>query len=308
MLGTYWTVLWCVGRDRRRVRNERGLLDSNHRKVWRELFVPVVIDLGPARTLPLTFTSKPQPQRIREEKTTSNPVLMTEPVAAAAPSSLSAPGLSSNGPSTSSGPRRRPRNRGPRGDNSGQNNQAPGSQSQPNPPSSATPRGQPRRQPAQPTQDRADVSASTSGASRPPRRGRGGGSSIPSRNPPSVTEGTPQLPGGSAQVTSDSSPTKPQRSRRQFGSQLTSTNTNTNTRRTNRPAATPAPNLDDLDLTSRLIYSFTHKEDGLDCPICFNSIHPGQPIWSCSPSEETETSCWKSFHLKCVRAWALKSR
>ncbi|KAF8309054.1 hypothetical protein DL93DRAFT_2063347 [Clavulina sp. PMI_390] len=62
-----------------------------------------------------------------------------------------------------------------------------------------------------------------------------------------------------------------------------------------------------MDLTTRLIHSFTHKDDALDCPICFNSIHPAQPIWSCSLSSETDTCCWGTFHLKCIRSWAAKS-
>ena len=39
-------------------------------------------------------------------------------------------------------------------------------------------------------------------------------------------------------------------------------------------------------LTNRLIDSL-RTPPYVDCPICFNAIHPAQPIWSCSPS----TSC-----------------
>ena len=52
-----------------------------------------------------------------------------------------------------------------------------------------------------------------------------------------------------------------------------------------------------------------------DCPICFSSIRPEHPIWSCSPSSPIVVSseaqireyCWTSFHLKCIRFWAEKS-
>ena len=37
------------------------------------------------------------------------------------------------------------------------------------------------------------------------------------------------------------------------------------------------------NLTNRLIDSL-RTPPYADCPICFNSIHPAQPIWSCSPS------------------------
>lgn len=54
-----------------------------------------------------------------------------------------------------------------------------------------------------------------------------------------------------------------------------------------------------------------------DCPICFSSIHPAQPTWSCSPSipviraddasVEGQQYCWTTFHVKCIRSWASKS-
>lgn len=51
-----------------------------------------------------------------------------------------------------------------------------------------------------------------------------------------------------------------------------------------------------------------------DCVICFSSIHPAQPTWSCSPSvpisppEGAEVQyCWNTFHLKCIRSWSQKS-
>ncbi|KAL5514440.1 hypothetical protein ACEPAG_2528 [Sanghuangporus baumii] len=74
-------------------------------------------------------------------------------------------------------------------------------------------------------------------------------------------------------------------------------------------------------LTNRLIESL-RTPPYADCPICFNSIHPAQPIWTCSPSgqrasssaanDSDETSgdtqcCYTPFHLKCIKSWASKS-
>ncbi|TFK63598.1 hypothetical protein BDN72DRAFT_963814 [Pluteus cervinus] len=73
------------------------------------------------------------------------------------------------------------------------------------------------------------------------------------------------------------------------------------------------------DLTSSLIHTLSTPPYP-DCPICFVSIHPAQPTWSCSPSIPTlppnnmeDTSsfvpqyCWTTFHVKCIRSWANKS-
>lgn len=68
------------------------------------------------------------------------------------------------------------------------------------------------------------------------------------------------------------------------------------------------------DLTSTLIRELSTPPFP-DCPICFSSIRPEQPIWSCSPSSPIVVSseaqireyCWTSFHLKCIRSWAEKS-
>lgn len=73
------------------------------------------------------------------------------------------------------------------------------------------------------------------------------------------------------------------------------------------------------DLTSTLIHDLSTPPYP-DCPICFVSIHPAQPSWSCSPSIPTlppntmESNsafvpqyCWTTFHLKCIRSWAGKS-
>ncbi|KAL5498772.1 FAP1 [Sanghuangporus vaninii] len=74
-------------------------------------------------------------------------------------------------------------------------------------------------------------------------------------------------------------------------------------------------------LTNRLIDSL-RTPPYADCPICFNSIHPAQPIWSCSPSGQQASSsaandsdetpgdtqcCYTPFHLKCIKSWASKS-
>jgi transcriptional repressor NF-X1 len=94
------------------------------------------------------------------------------------------------------------------------------------------------------------------------------------------------------------------RSRRgQFGSQLTEQRSARVTPYSRR-APSPPPN---SDLTTRLTYAL-RTPPYPDCPICFNPLHPAQPTWSCSLSDEvTTTCCWASFHLKCVREWAKKS-
>ncbi|TRM63424.1 hypothetical protein BD626DRAFT_494323 [Schizophyllum amplum] len=65
------------------------------------------------------------------------------------------------------------------------------------------------------------------------------------------------------------------------------------------------------DLTSTLIHALKTPPYP-DCPICFSSIHPAQPTWSCSPNIPVITEgeaqyCWTTFHLKCIRSWASKS-
>ncbi|KAF8909061.1 hypothetical protein CPB85DRAFT_1308246 [Mucidula mucida] len=64
------------------------------------------------------------------------------------------------------------------------------------------------------------------------------------------------------------------------------------------------------DLTSTLIRSLSVAPYA-DCPICFSSIHPAQPTWSCSPTmpviDEDPQYCWTTFHLKCIRSWSEKS-
>ncbi|THH06861.1 hypothetical protein EW145_g3790 [Phellinidium pouzarii] len=74
------------------------------------------------------------------------------------------------------------------------------------------------------------------------------------------------------------------------------------------------------NLTNRLIESL-RTPPYADCPICFNPIHPAQPIWSCSPTlrrdlppnndseyqAEDAQCCYTPFHLKCIKEWASKS-
>lgn len=53
----------------------------------------------------------------------------------------------------------------------------------------------------------------------------------------------------------------------------------------------------------------------LECVICFSTILPQQPIWSCSPTTSTvvpgETStnacCYTPFHLSCIKDWSSRS-
>ncbi|KAG8996655.1 FKBP12-associated protein [Tulasnella sp. JGI-2019a] len=83
-------------------------------------------------------------------------------------------------------------------------------------------------------------------------------------------------------------------------------------------AAVPHVYKEHADLTSKLVASFarnvSNTDDAPDCPICFNSISPGAPTWSCSPSpddnlhmEAGAVTCWTPFHLKCIKEWASKS-
>lgn len=77
---------------------------------------------------------------------------------------------------------------------------------------------------------------------------------------------------------------------------------------------TPTPPMNDL--TSNLIHAL-RTPPYPDCAICFSSVHPLQPSWSCSPSvltsaredpqAENAQCCWTTFHLKCIKSWASKS-
>lgn len=211
-----------------------------------------------------------------------------------------------SGPNNPQSRSSRPRNRPPRRPRQGaEGSAAPQTPQEHREGSSAAPR--PRnvapRAPREPSAAPSEGATST----RPPRRRRNHNNA---GSVEVVAEQAAQLTLVESSSTAPPPATRTNRSRKQFGSQLTSAHAESSVPRTARrpPANQTAPvDLDALDLTSRLIYQFTHKDDALDCPICFNSIHPAQPIWSCSLSNEADTCCWGTFHLKCIRSWAAKS-
>jgi transcriptional repressor NF-X1 len=138
------------------------------------------------------------------------------------------------------------------------------------------------------TEIQGDISAAEStGSHTQSRRGRGG------RGNRSSNRGTQPGRGGR---------------RQQFGARLTEGSS-----QSTGPVSEPAPPPPTSgDLTSRLIYSLTHKHDAVDCPICFNPVHPTQSIWSCAPpstlvGDTPATCCWTIFHMKCIKEWARKS-
>ncbi|KAG9017164.1 hypothetical protein FRB90_001516 [Tulasnella sp. 427] len=114
--------------------------------------------------------------------------------------------------------------------------------------------------------------------------------------------------------------------RQRFGAKLTTSEAQPlPTPPSPKAKATPIVITKDMDLTSRLTASFSRSaaaEDAPECPICFNSISPGAPTWSCTPAESNPKTysadpvhlehgasacCWTTFHLKCIKAWASKS-
>jgi len=60
------------------------------------------------------------------------------------------------------------------------------------------------------------------------------------------------------------------------------------------------------DLTARLMETLKAPPYA-DCVICSSAIHPTQPTWSCTVSEESNRCCWGVFHNKCIVAWSKKS-
>ena len=90
--------------------------------------------------------------------------------------------------------------------------------------------------------------------------------------------------------------------RRHFGSQTTEQRGTPHPSRSQRPSSPPHSS----NLATRLTYAL-RTPPYPDCPICFNALHPAQPTWSCSLSDEVTSCCWASFHLKCIREWANKS-
>ncbi|KAF5350789.1 hypothetical protein D9758_010328 [Tetrapyrgos nigripes] len=127
----------------------------------------------------------------------------------------------------------------------------------------------------------------------------------PGRNTPNNVEGPSQA---------RAAPTPGARNRRaRFNASLTSETPQagpSHSKYKQRPGL-PDPSQDDL--TSNLIRGLTNQPYA-DCPICFNAIHPPQPIWCCSPlipviSDDDKTDhepqyCWTPFHLKCIRSWS----
>lgn len=110
------------------------------------------------------------------------------------------------------------------------------------------------------------------------------------------------LASDSASTSKFRSPKSHSNKRGQFGAQLTQAHGQAQNRRSTR-AKSPPP---DSDLATRLIYSLK-TPPYLDCPICFNTLHPSQPIWSCSVGDNVTSCCWTSFHLKCIKDWAKRS-
>lgn len=229
------------------------------------------------------------------------------------PDSLDPP--TSAGPSTSggnlatnrSGPRHgRNRNRG-RG--RGQSQIPLIAESEPGP-STSDGQGEPRARTIQDQEHSTSQSENVAASSRNPDGGRG-----PSKRPQDTSKGSnnnrhvgrkpDRQHSGVPQ--SESLSTAPSRNhgrsrRGQFGSQLTAQRNAPVTPLLRRPSSPPLSS----DLTTRLTYAL-RTPPYPDCPICFNPLHPAQPTWSCSLSDQVTSCCWATFHLKCVREWARKS-
>ncbi|GJJ11287.1 hypothetical protein Clacol_005519 [Clathrus columnatus] len=156
-----------------------------------------------------------------------------------------------------------------------------------------------------------------SGPSRRGRQGRQGRPGKPgdtrrnsndvSANTPSgapklepISKGSVETKGENRNSGSTSKPRDRNSSRKgQFGAQLSRNTTQNKLIRPKSPSS-------DSDLTTRLIYSMKTPPYP-DCPICFNPLHPAQPIWSCSLGDGVLSCCWTPFHLKCIKDWAKKS-
>ncbi|KAF8582785.1 hypothetical protein K439DRAFT_1350445 [Ramaria rubella] len=138
--------------------------------------------------------------------------------------------------------------------------------------------------------------------SRPQSQPDGGRSLNPSGN--RRRDRNPEASPSSARddVPNASTRTQGHARRAQFGSQLTDQRQRPSSP-SQRRRRSPPPN---SDLTTRLTHAL-RTPPYPDCPICFNSLHPAQPTWSCSLSPQVASCCWSSFHLKCIREWARKS-
>lgn len=171
-------------------------------------------------------------------------------------------------------------------------------------------------------QQRPSSSRSHAQPSRNPhRRGRGRGRAR--NNQPNDRNGAEESHSRAANVV-------PQSSRaRKFGAELTTSNgvqTNpasdhdddkassrkrpkSRSHLNSGPSASLTPRSDGInlpDLTAKLIETLK-SPPYVDCVICWAPIHPSQPTWSCTPSEETNRCCWGVFHNKCIFAWSKKS-
>ncbi|KAF9266718.1 hypothetical protein L218DRAFT_921323 [Marasmius fiardii PR-910] len=183
----------------------------------------------------------------------------------------------------------------------------------------AGPKPPPRKRPARKDNKRADGSGSgaddSQGGEKDKGKGKGRSKSRPQGN---EDKGKPE----------QNRPPGPGRRKGKFGGELTTPGEATpetlNVASSSKPRREryrrdPDPQEDDL--TSNLIRALRNPPYA-DCPICFNSIHPPQPTWSCSPltpiiaeekgerkdvDEHDPQYCWTTFHLKCIRSWSEKS-
>jgi hypothetical protein len=147
----------------------------------------------------------------------------------------------------------------------------------------------------------ADDALSTRPDSRRPRNPR------QQRPNPTIQENA----ASSSTVVSNQPGQPPPRRGAKFGGKLTHPESTTETRPADKYKTKVGPIGDDL--ASTLIHALSTPPYP-DCPICFSSIHPAQPSWSCSPSSPTIVGeneevqyCWTTFHVKCIRSWASKS-
>jgi len=210
-----------------------------------------------------------------------------------------------------------PRNRNRRGRGRGQATPRPDETNEGTNPTLGGPsRAHPRRRNRGQRQDRPVPSGGETGYQPPPH--------LPAETPDdgvsvagSTESRTPNRRGRGGARGAASGGTQPGRGarRQNFGARLTHQGGQAK-HTANEPAVPPPPPPTSGDLTSRLIYSLTHKDDAVDCPICFNPVHPSQPIWSCAPppvdpladpSATPATCCWTIFHIRCIKEWARKS-
>ena len=140
-------------------------------------------------------------------------------------------------------------------------------------------------------QDRDNEGANTSSRSgrSSPATGRGGGRRPQGRRPPRDDDANaaPQPSSTNRQPTQSGRGGR----RRQIGTALTETEPGSTQRQEQHHQRIRKPDAKSDGLTSRLTHSLSVPPYA-DCPICFNAIHPDQPIWSCQPGP----SNGKFFH------------